>query len=100
MKFIFTKKLSNLLLSNIIIFFFQLLELFLFSFLFSSVVGDIMRNLIAAHRGILHVSSLEEPDVPLAKVCIDPVSDSIFCAFGPSNYTNNVEIQRISVSAT
>jgi hypothetical protein len=59
-----------------------------------------MRNLIAAHRGLLQVTSLEEPDLPLAKVSIDAASDSILCAFGPGPETKTIEIQRISVSGS
>lgn len=56
-----------------------------------------MRNLVLAHSQKFSVASIEYPGLPLVHTLIDPVSDTVFCVFGPSPYIYSIEIQSISV---
>ena len=57
-----------------------------------------MRNLVAAHRGVLGVRSSTVPDLPLASAVFDSVADRMVCTFGPNEDFNSIEMQIIEVS--
>ncbi|KAL7267237.1 putative elongator complex protein 1 [Rhizina undulata] len=54
-----------------------------------------MRNLLATKSSRFSVSSTEAPDLPITATAWDASTDSLICAFGPTEVVEVIEIKRI-----